>query len=209
MGVKHYVLSIFIFFILLLNVQNEGNKQNEIEGTKILTPSVSVVSSLSLNQMPIYNIKLPIDLQEFLWQKCKESNWDYEMILGLLYLESEGFDVKLVSLNTNGSKDLGLAQINNNKKNMLWYAQLSGFNEKFNPFNPKHAICACIEGLNFYREYWRTKVSEENLVYYVLNSYRMGEVSFGKYIKQKHKIRTDYDKNIFNYKNQLEERGKL
>lgn len=159
--------------------------------------------------MPKYKIKLDKKIQQYLWDKCKKNNWSYDLILAQLNLESN-LDPNCKSYNSNGTTDCGLAQINNEPDNMKWYGEELAGIKKFDPFNPYHAIDACIAGMNFHRAYWKKQgITGENLVRYTLNTYNMGLGGFQKYLRNTGRSSRGYDREISRFKNQLQKNGRF
>lgn len=153
--------------------------------------------------MPRYQVKLNEELQKYLWDKCKENNWPYDVVLAQLKVESD-FNVNLTHRNSDGSVDRGLAQINS--------STLKFYQEKipgFDPFNPYHAIQACILYLNENRAYWVNKgvTDLEQIIVLSLNSYNMGLPRYLKYRKNTGTISRGYDKTINKYRGQLKNIG--
>jgi soluble lytic murein transglycosylase-like protein len=153
--------------------------------------------------MPKYQIKLNEELQKYLWDKCKENNWPYELVLSQLKVESD-FDIALIHKNDDGSTDRGLAQINS--------STLKFYQEKipgFDPYNPYHAIQACILYLNENRIYWVNKgiTDQEQIIVLSLNSYNMGLPRYLKYRKNTGATSRGYDRTINKYRSQLKNIG--
>lgn len=151
-------------------------------------------------------IPLAQDLQIYLWEKCQKADLDYDGVLGLLDLESE-FNINLIDTNDNGSKDLGLAQINNSPDNIAWFRQISGHGTQFNPMNPKHAIDACIAALTFYKAYWKQRAVND--IRYVYNSYNMGLYGYKYHLKKTGSVSRGYDRAIEDRKQKILEKGEL
>lgn len=185
-----------------------------ITPTSIITtkPTITILPTPTKDpyeDMPKYNIELDKKIQQYLWDKCKEHKWNYDLILSQLKLESD-LDPNCKSHNKNGTTDCGLAQINNAPGNMEWYGEELAGIENFDPFNPYHSIDACIAGMNFYRTYWQKQgIEGETLIRYSLNSYNMGINGFKKYVNNTGTSSRGYDRVIAKYECQLKEKGKF
>lgn len=78
--------------------------------------------------IPRYDIPLSYDLQKYIWNKCKENNVEYELIIAMISLES-GFKANVISKNS----DYGLMQIN--KINHKRLKEKLNINDFLNPYD--------------------------------------------------------------------------
>jgi soluble lytic murein transglycosylase-like protein len=157
--------------------------------------------------IPIYNIPLSKDIQEYIYNTCKEFDIEYEIALAVINLESS-YDSNNISNNyKNGkiiSKDRGLFQINSRYE--AWYAELAGLNS-YNIFDSKNNIRMGIAGLSYYKQYWINKgiKDKKTLQIKMLNSYNAGIYGYENIVKKSGKISRSYDRIIFQNKDRLEE----
>lgn len=147
------------------------NKIIEV-GTK-LVPVVSrssIVTSVSVTPVDEgfkqYNIKLPVEQQEYAYNICKKYGIDYELFLAMMYKES-GYNQYAVG----GGNSYGLCQIHISN-----HAKLSvklGISDFYNPYDNMTAGAYL---LSLYFGTARTQVSDQDSIEaYALNSYNMGE----------------------------------
>lgn len=102
------------------------------------------------NPTQYYNVNLSHDVQDYLFEVCKQYNMSTSLMLGVIKQESD-FDPNCVSINKrNGvevSRDLGLCQLNT-KSYPDWIKKLGISN--FDPFNPKQNIRVAVFALDAY-----------------------------------------------------------
>lgn len=159
----------------------------------------------TIYDMPIYDIPIDIDIQKYIYEICNELDIEYELVLGLFQLESR-FDNDLVCQNLNGTKDVGIGQLNN--KYSEWYGELAGI-QNFDINNIRHNIKASLYGLDFYIEYWNDKdIESDNVIVYGLNSYNMGIGGYNKYLKTG-KTHRAYDKVILENRDRFTDRSEV
>ena len=210
-----YVVIFTVIFTIFMIIPETDVTENPFESTLTSNITITISPTVMITPTPmpteiikptpvkkrIYNIKLSKDLQEYTRNICKKSNWNFELILGLLYVESN-FKIKCRSHNRNGTTDKGIAQINSGS--VSWYRKLVG-KSNFSPYNPYHAIDGCVKSLNYYRKFWRSKGISENVNIYVLNSYNMGVGGYRKYLRH-NGISRSYDRKVYKYRNFLLEK---
>ena len=122
------------------------------------------------DQIWLRDISLDVELQEYIYNKCEEFNFDYDLILGLAWKEST-FRTDIVSR----TNDVGLLQIN--KNNQKWVNEMAG--RSLDLFDPYDNIIAGLLILDNYRQQWIDKgVSATKLIQYTLNSYNMGVAGY-------------------------------
>jgi Soluble lytic murein transglycosylase and related regulatory proteins (some contain LysM/invasin domains) len=80
-----------------------------------------------------YHSSIPIsrELQEYTYLRCRELDLDYALVLALIWKESR-FTEHAVNINTNGTQDSGLMQINDTNRTWL-YAEL-GIDNLMDPY---------------------------------------------------------------------------
>lgn len=129
-----------------------------------------------------YNYKLmcplDIDLQSHLIDKCNEIELNPDYVFVLLQIES-GFNTNARHINTNGSIDRGMAQINS--KYETYYEDRYDLN--IDPFNPYDAIDFAVSRINDEREFWDGKVTIDKMIYCIFGSYNMGRGGYKNYIR--------------------------
>lgn len=211
-----FALSASVLLMLNYN-RNSGEKESIYDADIQLGPIQAAISSEQIveDEFQKYNINLDEKWQKLTYTLCKKNDLNYEMVLSFFDLESEGFNLKLVSTNRDRkgrivSYDYGIAQINSKnleayRRHAIKYCNLDS-KVKFDPLNPDHGIRAGIGGLAFYRDYWKAHGinGEEQLFYYSLNSYNMGANSYKNYIQKTGGVSRSYDRQIFKRKALLE-----
>lgn len=219
-------LLVLVFFISpFANTQSkEIPKQDTPKITPTLTPSPEVqkivdmanqtiekteelIGEVEENEMPEFDIKLSRELQEYTYNLCNEYNLSYTMVLALLYQESR-FNIYAVNVNTNGTRDEGIAQLN--KRYSKTFATRAGI-KNFNTFNPKHNIKAAIVHLNGLRDVWIDKgyTSQELLFPMILGAFNRGVNGLINYHRYNGNWETEYCRKIEEWKYMLETEGRL
>jgi len=123
-----------------ITVPSTGDIENIINDTTLLVMYDS-----------IYN--------DYIEQECTTYDVPVYIVNRLLYVESK-FNPKAINKNQNGTKDLGIAQVNDK--------YLSYFKEKyfpFDPFNPYESITFCVIYLRSLYEYfgdWYSAIASYN-----------------------------------------------
>lgn len=139
------------------------------------------------------NIPLGNSTQRLIQDLCKESEIEYELVLGLLQLESQ-FNPDLLS-NTN---DAGIAQIN--LRYIEWYAELAEL-ENYNPYDIEHSIKMCIAGLDFYKnDLIKQGLEGEELTIMLLGVYNRGNGGMNKYLRENGTIHTVYSNKVLEHR---------
>ena len=140
-----------------------------------------------------HDIPLTQQEQMFIYENCLKNNLSYEMVLGLIQLESN-FKKDLVS----ATDDYGIMQINKNYAE--WYANLAKL-EDYNLIDFEDNILMGIAGLKFYKEYYQSiEMPDELIFYYMLNSYNMGIVGYNNYVCDIRTFSREYIRKILKYK---------
>lgn len=98
----------------IIRVRDQQSQQSTSSGN--VTEEVEVYIPDSDDDCPVSSaVPLPIELQEYLWTKCKKATGDYKnyyaFCLGVMEHESS-FRAKATHHNSNGSTDRGIMQIN-------------------------------------------------------------------------------------------------
>ena len=98
----------------IIRVGDQQSQQSTSSGN--VTEEVEVYIPDSDDDCPVSSaVPLPIELQEYLWTKCKKATGDYKnyyaFCLGVMEHESS-FKAKATHHNSNGSTDRGIMQIN-------------------------------------------------------------------------------------------------
>lgn len=126
----------------------------------------------------VYDIPLTEKEQRFIYERCQEHELHYELVLGLIHLETGGlFDSTLIATNSNGTQDMGLMQINSAYAH--WYAEIAGLKE-YDVFNFEDSVRMGTAGLAYWRDLCISKGITENLEIWMLNSYNMGFSGYSK-----------------------------
>jgi soluble lytic murein transglycosylase-like protein len=110
------------------------------------------------NPTPLYDIPLEPELQEYIYQKCKDNDVPFDLFLSLIKTESN-FNKYLVS----DTNDYGLCQIN--IICLEYLNRVQGTTDLLNPYQNINA------GIYFVSKYWRM-YHDWNMV---LMSYNLGE----------------------------------
>ena len=136
---------------------------------------------------------MPFEHQVYIYLLCEEKGIEYELILGMIQLESN-FDANLVCYNSNKSYDSGYLQINSCREKEL---KEQGYTDLLDPYqNLEIGINIIADLLNKY---------EDEVV--ALESYNKGERGYKKNYADKGIYQTAYSKRVIEYKNNLLEFG--
>ncbi len=170
---------------------------DKIEQYKNIINSINEIGTESRNYI-YYDIPLTINEQEYIQNLVYSNNFSYELILSIIFAESR-FDKNAIS----NSDCLGLMQLN--EKYLNTYSKLANI-ENPDPFNAIQNVTMGVAYLNYLREYWISQgvTANEQLYFYILNSYNMGVNSYKNYIKMNNTYSRTYDQIITKYKTKLE-----
>lgn len=147
---------------------------------------------------PIYDIPMSAPLQNIVKNLCKEHSLSFELVLGVIYVESR------FNIMADSGCSKGLMQLNVNTYPTL--AKELGI-ENFNPFYSVHNVTAGIYYLARLRDKWKAEgYTDEEVFSLVLLSYNMGEGGCRKYIK-KHGLWSSYIDKVYNFKCKLEQQN--
>lgn len=175
------------------------NKVVEV-GTKLnLTASRSaLVQSIGATQVDSgfkkYNIKLPVEQQEYAYNVCKKYGVQYELFLAIMYKES-GFNPNAVG----GGNSYGLCQIHvSNFSNLRSRLGVSSFTD------PYDNMTAGAYLLSIYFGSARKVVSgTDSVEAYALNSYNMGEGVFFRNCYSQGVLHRGYSNSVRSIRNSL------
>ena len=203
------LILLYIIFSLFKIEMGENNKKLEnIETQTVYTTNIIKEKDKKQNIKIYYDIPLNEKLQDYIKDKCKEYDVEFELVLAVIQLESD-FDVNCISYNKDEneniiSKDIGLMQINNLYSD--WYAELANLKE-YNLLNPYDNIQMGIAGLSTYKRLWEDKgYKDEELTIRMLNTYNMGEGSYKRFINKRNNISRAYDRVVFKNMEELVKR---
>ena len=119
-----------------------------------------------------YHASLPIrrELQEYTYARCRELDLDYPLVLALMWKESR-FKEHAVNINTNGTQDSGIMQINDVNRNWLYtefgidnlmdpYQNIQAGTEMLSRFTKKHGSHNALLAYQFGEEGMLEKLSQ-------------------------------------------------
>jgi len=156
------------------------------------TTNVNIKTVEENNTEWVRDIPLNKDLQKYIYQKSAEFNFDYDLILSIIWKEST-YRADVFS----ETNDTGLMQINN--RNQEWVNEMAG--RPLDLLNPYENVLAGLLILDYNRAYWENKnISEDEILIYMLNGYNMGNVGYAKAGYP----RRDYDKKIIKKMHELQ-----
>lgn len=120
----------------------------------------------------VYSEKIPmsLELQQFTYAKCEERGLEYELVLAIIWRES-GFNADAVNVNSNGTRDNGIMQIND--INREWLKDKHGITDLMDPFQNIDAGTAMLGNLT-------SKYGPHN----ALLAYQYGEGGMARRLKQ-------------------------
>lgn len=191
-------LILFILLVVSLILLGTNYKTEECivikEDNYITQPEITV-------EKIYYDIDLSHELQDFVFVTSYKYNISPELIFAIMKLESN-YDVSVVSINSNKSKDIGLMQLNS--RYMYDFAKDAGV-DNFDPLNPYHNIEVGVFVLAKHREYWQSQgYSEEMIFDLILSSYNKG-----RYGTKSKGVARGYVDRVLDYKIQLETCGEI
>lgn len=146
-----------------------------------------------------YDIDLSYDLQNYVFELANKYNLSPELILAVAKLESN-YNENLICVNKNGTKDIGIMQLNN--KYMYDFAKDARISN-FNPLNPYQNLKAGVFVLAREKDYWSSKGYSDEIVFeLMLSSYNRG-----RYGTLKYGVAKEYVDRVLYYKEKLERNG--
>lgn len=173
---------------------NEAKKETIPTVTTVSSPMVYtvVLPVVDENKRPQYDIPLPDDTLDYLWQRSNISDVPYTMLLAIGKTESN-FNINLVSK----TDDIGLFQLH--QPTAKWIAQELGL-ERYNLKDAETNIDFMIFYINYLKDYWRQKdFSDERLLDLVIISYHRGIEGTKRYV-QAHGYSDPYLNKVKEYK---------
>lgn len=99
-----------------------------------------------------FSLVNPIDIDSYIEEVSQEAGIDPDIPRVILAMENPKLDEQYININTNGTIDLGLWQLNSK---YLWSDFVKKFwhsEETFNPFNWKHSTYVAIYQLKFLQD---------------------------------------------------------
>lgn len=180
----------------------EPEEQVVIYLTHKETQNNKAKEDIDIPEMPVLNIKLAKEYQEHIWKCCYENNISYEAFIALMYVENHSFDIAAVG---SDGHDKGLVQARDYY--YKWHCELVG--RKIDYFNPYDSIDVGSAVYTYYKSLWESKVLNEDLLYYTVNMYNMGETKFPEWLKENGAIPRTYSDDVLKYKEQLERFGTI
>lgn len=111
----------------------ENGADGQAAAKKDLNIQTAVAGKKEQAEGFVYSEKIPLnrELQEYTFQRCSELGLEYELVLAVMWRESR-FDSNALHLNSNGTFDSGLMQINDiNKK---WLNEKRGIDNLMDPY---------------------------------------------------------------------------
>jgi hypothetical protein len=138
--------------------------------------------------MPNYDIPLDKDIQQYLYDKCKEYEVPYELALSIIKVESN-FNPDTVNKNSDGSKDKGLMQINSiHREEFL----KQGYTSMLDPYeNIAYGVSLLSEICKLY-----------NNEHKILMSYNFG-ITGARKVMSRGITSSKYSRKVVEYKNNL------
>lgn len=192
-----FVFSNIVLVTILIKTTKIKQEENKIIQTVILQPEIL---EPQLPTLPLYNIPLSTELQQYTFNLCNQYNLSYELVLAIMWQESK-METDAINKNRNGTKDGGLMQLNSayHKSRAKMYDI-----KDFNVLNPQHNILMAVRLIKDLESSFINKgYYDDNLIFAVLGSYNMGEDGYVSYIKCRHK-QPSYVYQVLAYKEQLE-----
>lgn len=169
-------------------------------GTKlnITTSRSAVVQSIGATQVDSgfkqYNIKLPVEQQQFAYNLCKKYGIQYELFLAVMYKES-GFNQYAVG----GGNSYGLCQIHvSNFSNLRSRLGVSNFTDPYDNMTAGAYLLS-----NYFASARKVVSDSDSVEAYALNSYNMGEGVFFNNCYSKGVLHRAYSNSIKSIRNSL------
>jgi len=220
---RKFIIPICVFSLIMTqggitwynSIHNKNGNQTQLQPqikyikfNEYLKIKVQELKTPTISQRPNYNINLETKYLNLIWQLCQKNHISYELVLVVFFQESK-FNIDAVHKNNNGSRDLGLGQINN--RHIEFYKQCAidygefPKDKYFDIMSPDDNIRAVIGGLVYLRDHYKEKgISEDYLLDYITNSYHEGQTQYEKNIKRTGIASRSYSKSIHELKEKLE-----
>jgi soluble lytic murein transglycosylase-like protein len=144
--------------------------------------------------------KLNKSQQEYIQNLCKQFNFSFELVLGIMHSESR-FDIDAISYDGSSS---GIMQIKYQYAD--YYANLIGLKD-YNLYNFKDNVMLGFSNLIHSRQHFIDLgyTDQESLTYLILGAYNRGIGGMTKYHRENGTIVTKYSKDVLKYKMELEQ----
>ena len=175
-------------------------------GTKLnVTASRSaIVKSVGAKQVDAgfkkYNIKLPVEQQEYAYNICKKYGIQYELFLAIMYKES-GFNAGAVG----GGNSYGLCQIHvSNFSSLRSKLGVSNFTDPYDNMTAGAYLLS-----NYFASAKKVVSGNDAIEAYALNSYNMGEGVFFRNCYSKGILNRAYSNSVKSIRNSLIANGKI
>ena len=147
------------------------------------------VAEVQEETIPKYDIPLDKELQQYIYDKCKEFNFSYELAIAVIKIESN-FKVDAINKNSNGSRDSGLFQINSIHRETF---KDQGFTDMLDPYqNIAYGISMLSDLYHRYDDEHR-----------VLMAYNFG-VAGAKRVVSRGITSSKYSRKVMDYKDELD-----
>jgi membrane-bound lytic murein transglycosylase MltF len=189
-----------IITLIILTLTGCSQPQN-IEPVPIEQPAnLQVLNEIEIVEpdIPIYDIPMSKELQEYTFELCREYNLSYELVLAVMHTESR-FDP-----NADSGNSKGICQISRGTGD--WVSEQAGIRD-FDPYNPKHNIAVGIWYLDYLRSYWWEQgCLDQDVFSLMLISYNRGIQGCKNYV-EKHGLNNDYVTKVYEYKTKLEQQN--
>ena len=172
--------------VLPIEQTNYNIKEVELEEEEI-----SRGSNEHIITIPKYDIPMPLEHQVYIYQLCEEKGIEYELILGMIQLESN-FDANLVCHNSTTNYDSGYMQVNSCREQEL---KEQGYTNLLDPYQNLEI------GINIIADLL-DKYEDEHIA---LSCYNKGENGFKRNYTDKGIYKTTYSKRVIEYKYNFKE----
>jgi hypothetical protein len=163
----------------------------DIEPPDIVAEPEPVPVDIKPEFVPIGEIPLDAKLQEYIWNKCKDNDISFTLVLAIIKVESNFNPNSQSAIRNDGSRDQGLVQINSK---YLSY-ESNRFHQNFDPLNPYDAIDYLVCRYIDERKYWSGDHNGDTLVKCIMGSYNCGRMGYVNKVK-----RSGYD---YSYTNKI------
>lgn len=194
-GILIGLLALSIFFM----VRAYNNMNETLDRTK----QTANLRILNIEQnpkiepiIPIYDIPMSPELQEYTYELCEYYCLPYELVLGVIHTESRFIET------ANSGSSQGIMQISRGTGN--WVSEQVGIRD-FDPYDPKQNIAVGVWYLDYLRSYWREQgCLNQDVFSLMLISYNRGITGCKNYV-EKYGIENGYVTKVFDYKIMLEQ----
>lgn len=137
-----YILFICFIYSLVYSfvhplVSKSVNDEKEIKEEKVYV-YVNLETDKEIKKLPVKYDFIPEEMAFFICDLCNQIDVDSDLVVSILNQENPEFDEKAVNVNTNGSEDLGLFQLNSRYLESDFIPYYWTFDIHFDVFNWKH-----------------------------------------------------------------------